>query len=150
MCRILWLMALAGLVFGLVPAAHLHAQALGWEGETGVFVTPLAYTASAEGQKIHPVVAYHYFNAGPVIGEFHEVSTEVGLGKRLELGYTHEFHNEGGDPSLSPLWQNGFEIYNGKVILVPENYKKNPCNSGHLGGIHRPDWGAQCGGLPDL
>jgi len=119
------LMALAGLVFGLVPVAHLHAQALGWEGETGVFVTPLAYTASAEGQKIHPVVAYHYFNAGPVIGEFHEVSTEVGLGKRLELGYTHESHIEGGDPSLSPLWQNGFEIFNGKFTLVPENYKKN-------------------------
>jgi len=119
------LMALASLVLGLVPAAHLRAQALGWEGETGVFVTPLAYTASAEGQKIHPVVAYHYFNAGPVIGEFHEVSTEVGLGRRWELGYTHEFHNEGGNPSLSPLWQNGFEIFNGKVILVPENYKKN-------------------------
>jgi hypothetical protein len=120
-----WLMMLAGLVFGLVPASHLNSQALGWEGETGVFVTPLAYTASAEGEKIHPVVAYHYFNAGPVIGEFHEVSTEVGLGKRLELGYSHEFHNEGGDPPLSPLWQNGFEIFNGKVILVPENYKKN-------------------------
>src|ERR1035438_1082835 len=120
-----WLIALAGLVLGLVPASYVNAQALGWEGETGVFVTPLAYTASAEGQKIHPVVAYHYFNAGPVIGEFHEISTEVGIGKRLELGYTHEFHIEGGDPSLSPLWQNGFEIFNGKVILVPENYKKH-------------------------
>ncbi len=121
-----WLMALSGLVFVLVSAAEAQAQALGWEGETGVFVTPLAYTASAEGEKIHPVVAYHYFNAGPVVGEFHEVSTEVGIGKRLELGYTHEFHIEGGDPSLSPLWQNGFEIFNGKVVLVPENYKKNP------------------------
>src|ERR1700694_229362 len=90
-----WLGALAGLVLGLVSASHVSAQALGWEGETGVFITPLAYTASAEGQKIHPVVAYHYFNAGPVIGEFHEVSTEVGLGKRAELGYTHEFHIEG-------------------------------------------------------
>jgi hypothetical protein len=120
-----WLLALAGLVFGLVPAAHLHAQALGWEGETGVFVTPLAYTASAEGQKVHAVVAYHYFNAGPVIGEFHEVSTEVGLGKRLELGYTHEFHNEGVYPFLNPLWHNVFEIFNGKAILVQENYKKH-------------------------
>jgi hypothetical protein len=120
-----WLIALAGLVFGLLSTSHVDAQALGWEGETGVFATPLAYTASAEGQNIHPVVAYHYFNAGPIIGEFHEVSTEAGLGKRLELGYTHEFHIEGRDPSLSPLWQNGFEIFNGKVILVPENYKKN-------------------------
>jgi hypothetical protein len=119
-----WLVALAGLASWLVPPAHLKAQALGWEGETGVFVTPLAYTAAIEGQKIHPVVAYHYFNAGPVVGEFHEVSIEVGLGQRFELGYTHEFHNEGGDPSLSPLWQNGFEIFNGKFVLVPENYRK--------------------------
>jgi hypothetical protein len=117
-------MALAGLVLGIAPLTQMHAQALGWEGETGVFVTPLAYTATAEGQTIHPVISYHYFNAGPVIGEFHEVSTELGIGKRFEVGYTHEYHNEGGDPSLSPLWQNGFEIFNGKVIVVPENYKK--------------------------
>jgi hypothetical protein len=101
-----------------------NAQALGWEGETGVFVTPLAYTASAEGQKIHPVVAYHYLNAGPVIGDFHEVSIEAGIGKRLEAGYTHEYHILGGSPSLSPLWQNGFEIFNAKVTVVPENAKK--------------------------
>jgi hypothetical protein len=31
--------------------APADAQALGWEGETGVFVTSLAYTASAEGQR---------------------------------------------------------------------------------------------------
>jgi hypothetical protein len=98
----------------------LHAQ-LGWEGETGVFVTPFAYTASAAGQKLHPVVAYHYFNGGPIIGQFQEISTEVGIGKRLELGYTHEFHSFGDDPALSFLWQNGFEIFNGKVNLVPEN-----------------------------
>jgi hypothetical protein len=31
--------------------APAYAKALGWEGETGVFVTPLAYSASAEGQR---------------------------------------------------------------------------------------------------
>jgi hypothetical protein len=98
----------------------LHAQ-LGWEGETGVFVTPFAYTASAPGQKLHPVIAYHYFNGGPIIGQFQEISTEVGIGKRVELGYTHEFHSFGDDPALSFLWQNGFEIFNGKVNLVSEN-----------------------------
>jgi hypothetical protein len=114
---------LAGVVtLGL--STTLQAQ-LGWEGETGVFVTPMAYTASAAGQKIHPVIAYHYFAAGSVIGDFHEVSTELGLGQRIEVGYTHEFHVEGGNAGLSPLWQNGFDIYNGKVILLPENYKKN-------------------------
>jgi hypothetical protein len=115
--------ALAALVALGLPTSLL-AQ-LGWEGETGIFVTPMAYTASAPGQKIHPVIAYHYFAAGSVIGDFHEVSTEVGLGQRIEVGYTHEFHVLGGDTGLSYLWQNGFDIYNGKVILVPENYKKN-------------------------
>lgn len=122
----IYFFALAIIIIGLASAPALHPQALGWEGETGVFVTPLAYTASAPGQKLHPVIAYHYFNAGPVIGDFHEVSTEVGLGQRVELGYTREFHIEGGDATLSRGWQNGFDIFNGKVTLVPENYKKNP------------------------
>jgi hypothetical protein len=120
----LLLMASFGIVFLFGSSASGNAQALGWEGETGVFVTPMAYTASAAGQKIHPVVAYHYFNAGSVIGDFHEASIEAGVGQRFELGYTHEFHNFGGNSSLSPLWQNGFEIFNAKYILVPENYKK--------------------------
>lgn len=119
------IMAVAvGLLVTMITTTPLHAQALGWEGETGVFVTPLAYTASAEGQKIHPVVAYHYFNAGPIVGDFHEASITLGIGKRLEFGYTHEFHAFGEDKALSPLWQNGFEIFHGKVMLVPENYNK--------------------------
>jgi hypothetical protein len=65
--------------------APADAQALGWEGETGVFVTPLAYTASAEGQKLHAVVAYHFFDAGSVISEFHEASVEVGAVKRFDF-----------------------------------------------------------------
>ena len=125
-CRRLAFFAMvAGVALALGPAPQLHAQSLGWEGETGVFVTPLAYTASAEGQRFHPVVAYHYLNAGPVIGGFHEASIELGVGKRLEFGYTRESHVLGGDPNLSPLWQNGFNIFNGKVNLVPENYGKH-------------------------
>jgi hypothetical protein len=100
----------------------LNAQAMGWEGETGVFVTPLAYTASAPGERLHSVVGYHYFDGGPIIGQYHEASVEVGIGQRMELGYTHEYHAFGDDQALSYLWQNGFEIFNGKVNLVPENY----------------------------
>jgi hypothetical protein len=120
--RWLWAAAVLGIVLALGSAPGSRAQGLGWEGETGVFLTPLAYTASAEGEKLHAVAAYHYFNAGPVIGDFHEASIEVGVGKRLEFGYTHEFHAFGGDPNLSQLWQNGFEIFNGKVNLITENY----------------------------
>ena len=112
------------LTFLLTSTVTSHAQALGWEGETGVFVTPLAYTASAEGQKIHAVTAYHFLDAGSVIGVFHQASIEVGIGKRMEFGYTHEFHAFGSDATLSPLWQNGFEIFNGKFQLLPENYAK--------------------------
>ncbi len=105
--------------------AMLHAQ-LGWEGETGVFVTPLAYTAGAAG-KIKAESAYHYFNAGKVIGEFHEASVEAGLGSRVEIGYTREMHVFGSDngQGLVALWQNGFDIYNGKLLLLPENFHKN-------------------------
>ena len=123
--RLTFFVIVAGVALALGSATRLHAQALGWEGETGIFVTPLAYTASSESEKIHPVVAYHYLNAGPVIGDFHEASIEIGVGKRLEFGYTREFHVLGGDPNLSPLWQNGFNIFNGKVNLVPENYRKH-------------------------
>ncbi|MBZ5721463.1 MAG: DUF3034 family protein [Acidobacteriia bacterium] len=123
-----WLSAFFVLAFGIVLISSLtttlHAQALGWEGETGVFVTPLAYTASAEGQKLHPVVAYHYFNAGSIIGDFHEASITVGIGKRFEVGYTHEFHTFGSDTNVSPLWQNGFEIFHGKANLIPEEFHK--------------------------
>ncbi len=112
-------MAVVGMGLSLPVASD--AQALGWEGETGVFVTPLAYTGAVEGQKLHAVVAYHYLDAGPVVGQYHEASTEVSFGRRLEFGYTREFHIEGGDPTLSPLYQNGLDIFNGKVIVVPEN-----------------------------
>ena len=112
--------ALAVVVLG--TATPSHAQALGWEGETGVFVTPLAYTAASENQKVHPVVAYHYLNAGSVIGDFHEASITVGFLNRFEMGYTHEFHSQGNDKGLSPLWQNGFEIFHGKAMVIQENY----------------------------
>ena len=115
---------LMAVILSPVMTRPMQAQALGWEGETGVFVTPMAYTASDVHQKFHPVVAYHYFDAGSVIGQFHETSIEMGVGKRMEFGYTHEFHVYGSDSSLSPLWSNGFDIFNGKVTVVPENLNK--------------------------
>src|ERR1022692_3588793 len=75
------LLTLAGIALAMSWTTPLHAQALGWEGETGVFVTPLAYTASSETQKFHPVVAYHFLDLGPVIGELNETSIELGIGK---------------------------------------------------------------------
>jgi hypothetical protein len=131
---------LIGLVVALGSATPSHAQALSWEGETGILVTPLAYTASSETEKFHPVVAYHFLDLGPVIGDFHEASLELGIGKRIEIGYTHDFHTFGSNPDLSPLWQNGFDVFNGKVNLVSENAGKTkwvPALS--VGFVARPD-----------
>lgn len=134
------LLAVAVTVAITRAAIPLQAQGLGWEGETGVFVTPLAYTAGVEGETVHPVVAYHYLNAGSVIGDFHEVSLTFGILSRFEIGYTHEFHTQGDDPRLSPLWQNGFEIVHGKGMLIPENYnKKNWVPAISVGFMFRQD-----------
>jgi hypothetical protein len=102
------------------------AQNLGWEGETGVFVTPLAYTASSpvDGFGL-PAVAYHYLGGGPVLGNFNEVSVTAGAMNRLEFGYTRALHMEGSDPTFSSLWHDGFNIIHGKTNLAAENAGKH-------------------------
>ena len=133
------LIALFGFVLTVGFTTRAHAQGLGWEGETGVFVTPLAYTQSTEDGRIRATAAYHYLNAGSVIGDFHEASIEVGVGKRIEFGYTHEFHSFGSSYNgLSTLWQNGFEIMNAKVIVIPENsFQKKWVPTISIGGMAR-------------
>jgi hypothetical protein len=104
----------------------LQAQNIGWEGETGVFVTPLAYTAASPAKGLgQPLVAFHYLNGGGVLGDFFEVSGTEGAFGRMEFGYTRPMHTLGGDPNLSALWNNGFNIVHAKVNLVPENAGKN-------------------------
>ena len=50
-------------------ARTAQAQSLGYEGPTGVFVTPLASTAASPAHGAgHPVIAYHVLAGGPVIG----------------------------------------------------------------------------------
>src|SRR6266481_9358185 len=72
------------------------AQSLNWEGQTGVFVTPLAYSVSTGNAPLSiPVVSYDYLNAGPVLGAFHQVSVTVGAFNRAEIGYTGSIHQSG-------------------------------------------------------
>jgi hypothetical protein len=114
-------------VFLLGLTAPLMAQNIGWEGETGVFVTPLAYTAaSPAGGFSKPLVGYHFLNGGGVLGDFYELSVTEGALGRTEFGYTRAMHTVGGDPNFSGLWNNGFNIVHGKVTLIPENAGKNP------------------------
>lgn len=114
------------LALALGSAVPAGAQSLGWEGETGVFVTPLAYTAPSTAHGIGmPVVAGHYLSGGPVLGDFYELSLTAGMFKRLEFGYTRALHVLGDDATFSPLWHNGFNIVHGKANLVSENAGKN-------------------------
>jgi hypothetical protein len=110
----------------ILGASSAPAQSLNWEGQTGVFVTPLAYTASSPGNNIgKPIVAYHYLDAGSVLGGFHTASVTAGALSRLEFGYTRAFHQEGSTAGLSPLWKDGFNIVHAKANLVKENAGKN-------------------------
>jgi len=103
------------------------AQSLGWEGETGIFVTPTAYTvATPERRFALPVVSYHYLNGGDVLGTFSQLSISSGYANRIEFGYTRDFHASGSDPALSPLWKDGFNTFHAKGILIKENSWKKP------------------------
>src|SRR5271165_5677639 len=92
----------------------LQAQNLGLEGETGVYVTPLAYVAPSPSNSLGaPAVAFHFLNAGSVIGTFSNISVTEGAFGRLEFGYTRDVHTTADNPFLSPLWHNGFNIVHG-------------------------------------
>lgn len=115
--RALVLLLLAALVF----SARGRAQSLNWEGEIGVFVTPLAYTPpSEEGGFTLPIVSYHYLDGGPVLGGFHQISVTMGALHRIEFGYTRDLHQDGSNAAFSPLWGSGFNIVHGKVNLWEE------------------------------
>lgn len=116
--------AFATIVF--LGAPVMRAQNMGWEGETGIFVTPLAWTAAspADGWG-KPMVGFHFLNGGPVIGDFYETSVTEGMFSRFEWGYTRAMHSAAGTPDLSPLWTEGFNIVHAKANLIPENMDKH-------------------------
>ena len=108
-----------------VFATTAQAQSLGYEGPTGIFVTPLASTAASPAKGAgHPVIAYHLLAGGPVIGTWNTVSITEGFAKRFEVGYTREDHAAGSTAGLSPLWTDGLNIFHGKANIVPENANK--------------------------
>jgi len=113
---------LAALALG---ASQAQAQNLGYEGPTGIFVTPLASTAASPANGLgRPVISGHVLAGGPVIGTFSTYSVTEGFAKRFEVGYTLEEHAAGDTAGLSPLWKEGFNIVHGKVNVVPENAGK--------------------------
>ena len=106
------------------------AQSLNWEGQDGVFVTPLAYSVPTGAAPVSiPVVSYHFLDAGPVLGMFHQVSVSMGAFNRLEFGYTGSLHQEGDTATVSSLWSRGFNIVHGKVNVIRERRKLLPALS---------------------
>jgi len=128
------------LLFVFASAMHMaRAQSLGYEGPTGVFVTPLAATAGSPAHGAgHPVISYHVLAGGPVIGTYTTVSFTEGFGKYFEAGYTREDHAAGDTAGLSPLWTDGLNIFHAKAVVVPENAGKTKWVPGiAIGGIAR-------------
>jgi hypothetical protein len=116
----------------IVIAGHhtAFAQSLNWEGQTGVFVTPLAYSVSTGDARLSlPVASYHYLNAGPVLGNFHQLSITMGAFNRVEFGYTGSLHQDGSTTGLSGLWSGGFNAFHGKVNLLRERRNGLPALS---------------------
>jgi hypothetical protein len=119
------------------PSAQ--AQSLGYEGPTGVFVTPLALVSASPAKGLgQPSVAYHFLAGGPIIGDFSTVSITEGFAKRFEFGYTSEIHAGGATPYFpgtagivtaagvpgSSLFASDLDIVHGKATIVAENAGK--------------------------
>jgi hypothetical protein len=130
--KLRWLrtwMLLAALVTATGPRITC-AQSLNWEGQDGIFVTPLAYVVPGTEKGFGmPAVAYHYVNAGSVLGGFHQVSISEGILNRIEVGYTRNFHQDGNTAGLSSLWGDGFNIFHGKVNALRESRGFRPAIS---------------------
>jgi hypothetical protein len=140
--------ALLSLALTVGSAPSAHAQALGWEGETGIFVTPLAYTSPVAAGKTFgkPLIAFHYMGGGNVAGNFFNMSVTEGIKNRFEFGYTRQVHAAGGakpygyatdnegnpvavpgtDPNAwaATFFGDGLNTFHGKVLISKENTKK--------------------------
>jgi hypothetical protein len=129
--RIATLRALLQLSVVLAAAVGTaSAQSLNWEGQTGVFVTPLAYTVPGTQNSFGlPAVSYHYVDAGKVLGGFHQFSITEGAYDRVEFGYTRNLHQDGSTPGLSSLWGSGFNAFHAKVNFLREGRRLYPALS---------------------
>jgi hypothetical protein len=122
-----WASMLLTVIVTGVGTNTASAQSLNWEGQTGVFVTPLAYTVPSPEKGLgRPVVAYHYLDAGQVLGGFHQVSITVGAFNRVEFGYTRNLHQDGSTVGLSNLWSSGFNAFHGKLNFLQEDRRWRP------------------------
>ena len=146
--RLIHRLAVCGfLSVAMLATAHLNAQYLTLEGQTGGFLTPTAYVVYMEkGQAFsHPAVGFHFIDANKVIGNIETFSITEAFYNRFEAGYTRSVHQFGDSGSgntvmgnfvlgstasataapvplnLSSLWNfNGMNVFHGKVKLIED------------------------------
>lgn len=108
----------------LFLAPRANAQSLTMDGESGIFLQPLADVVPSPQHKFGgPTVSFHAVSAGPVAGDYINIGVEEGFGNWLEFGYTRSNHTDGGDPTISPLFNfSGMNIFNFKAKVLPANY----------------------------
>ena len=101
-----------------------HAQALNMDGQSGIFLQPWAEVVPSPDHKFGGTTAsFHMVDAGPVAGDYLNAGLEEGFGNWLEFGFTRNNHTDGGDPTISPLFNfSGMNIFNIKAKLLAANY----------------------------
>src|ERR1700722_14763882 len=111
---------------GLLSADRMQGQALNMDGQSGIFFHPWAdVVPSSAGKFGGPTVSFHVVDAGPVAGDYLNVGVEEGFGNWLEFGFTRNNHTDGGDPTISPLFNfAGMNIFNLKTKLIPAGTRK--------------------------
>jgi hypothetical protein len=133
------------LFLALCFAATTAQAQLGFEGPTGIYVTPLAYTAASPSHSLgRPTIAYHFLALGSVVGDYNTFSVTEGFGKRFELGYTSVTHagksyvGSDGDILDQDATNHDFSIINGKATVINENsFKTKWVPAIAVGGIFR-------------
>ena len=92
------------------------AQSLTMDGESGIFLQPVAEVVPSPQHKFGgPTLSLHAVGAGPVAGVYINAGVEEGFGNWLEFGFTRAQHTNGGDPTISPLFNfTGMNIFNFK------------------------------------
>jgi Protein of unknown function (DUF3034) len=115
-------------------------QALNMDGQSGIFFQPWADVVPAPHHKLGvPTVSFHIVDAGPVAGDYLNVGVEEGFGNWLEFGFTRNNHTDGGDPTISPLFNfAGMNMFNAKAKIIPAGaYKLKYFPAISVGGVLR-------------
>jgi hypothetical protein len=121
--KLISVMALIFPMLLIMPRAD--AQSLTMDGESGIFLQPVAELVPSPQNKFGgPTLSLHAVGAGPVAGNYINLGVEEGFGNWLEFGFTRAQHTNGGDPTISPLFNfTGMNIFNFKTKVLSSNFR---------------------------